>query len=55
LCERFDALACHSDVDQGRRSREVIVPQTVMHALKVPAQFAGGRFDGEQRLGIAMS
>ncbi len=52
LRDCLDAAAVHSDVDERRRGGEVVVPQSVVHALKVPHELAAVRRDREQALGV---
>ena len=49
--DRLDVAAVHGDVDQVRRRREVVVPDPVMHRLKVPDAFAGPGVETDQALG----
>ena len=41
--------------DQRRLSRNVVVPNVVMHRLKVPHHFAGGTSKGDDRTGVVVA
>src|SRR5215831_1980829 len=41
LRERLDAAAIYGDVGKDRRTRKVVIPHSVMHALEMPQTFPG--------------
>ena len=50
LRDRFDIPAIDRDVDQRRRRRKVVVPQPVVHHLKMPDPLTGGGIQTNQAL-----
>ena len=40
LCDRLDPLAVNRDIEEIRRCRQVVIPETVVHELVVPDPLA---------------
>src|SRR5258705_8815081 len=52
LRDRLDALSLNGDVDQVRRGRRVVIPQTVMDELIVPDLLAGRNVKADYTLAV---
>ncbi len=51
LRDGADRFAVHSDVDEIRRRREVVVPDVVVHELLMPHAFARSRVEADEAAG----